>query len=458
MILNFKLETLRHYLNLLIPFSRFEKNVMLSYSLNHVQSNIYVFMAPFIAKQCFPNLDGTSQLLVIYSFLCTSIITRPLGIFIASLGLRKVSVNTLLNATIICSIFASILMYLVFVFTGIWSSILLLAARFLLGCSMSAECIITRMILFEDKNISTGYKAGAYLEGIVMMSLLIASAMSTFFYSHEYIKFNATYLILACIYIVIFVHRLNLRNIFDHTKLEKEKFIASSIHRSHQYTWYKIQKIIGNKFNIFITITLVHGISYLTYLFPFVLMNSLIPLLTPITLAELNQWNTILLIFDFLFIPILAHVLRTFNPYSVMMHSLSILILIFTLLSFTIHNEISIYYILFMRFALIFFGVIFLTPQLYYFNKCFKLNQCDLINSSNKSENMMVMGLARSVSSGLFSKITPLLCTLFIHKYNSFFAVGLYGSAISILTFICLYLFHKSQIEKFNPYNAIGIK
>ena len=54
------------------------------------------------------------------------------------------------------------------------------------------------------------------------------------------------------------------------------------------------------------------GVTHITYAFPFVILNTLMPLVSDITLATMMKLNTALLVFDAVFLWALGHLLVDF--------------------------------------------------------------------------------------------------------------------------------------------------
>ena len=59
--------------------SKKDFTILLGNAVDHFDTSIYVFIAPTIAPIFFPNDNPIIELILAYSILATSIVTRPLG-------------------------------------------------------------------------------------------------------------------------------------------------------------------------------------------------------------------------------------------------------------------------------------------------------------------------------------------------------------------------------------------
>ena len=57
-------------------------SLILANTLDHFDTNLYSFMAPIMAPLFFPQQNAIVQLILAYSFLATSSVTRPLGVLL----------------------------------------------------------------------------------------------------------------------------------------------------------------------------------------------------------------------------------------------------------------------------------------------------------------------------------------------------------------------------------------
>ena len=69
--------------------------------VDHFDTSLYVFLAPLLAPLFFPNEDKVIGLIMAYSVFATTIITRPLGIYIFSIIAQNKGPNLSLSLSLI---------------------------------------------------------------------------------------------------------------------------------------------------------------------------------------------------------------------------------------------------------------------------------------------------------------------------------------------------------------------
>jgi hypothetical protein len=183
--------------------------------------------------------------------------------------------------------------------------------------------------------------------------------------------------------------------------------------------------LFNHKSNI-IRIALVNSFSHITYAIPFVVMNSVIPMITDIDLKTMMSFNTILLVFDMLLIPLVGRKLTSYAPNKIMFYSaLSLAITILPLWYFT--YQASLFYICCVRIWIVFWGVVFLCPL--------NLWCSSLIEGRDK---YIVVGIANAIGASTIGKMTPAICLSLYYYTGSHVSIGWYVIAIISLTLIGL--------------------
>ena len=81
----------------MLDLFKFRKEIiiLLGNIADHFDTYLYVFLAPVLAKLFFPNSDPVISLILSYSVLSSSIVTRPFGSYIFSIIAAR---NKTLNA------------------------------------------------------------------------------------------------------------------------------------------------------------------------------------------------------------------------------------------------------------------------------------------------------------------------------------------------------------------------
>ena len=65
--------------------SKRDYSILIGNTVDHFDTALYAFLAPIFAQLFFPNSDPMISLILAYSILATTIITRPLGSYIFGL-------------------------------------------------------------------------------------------------------------------------------------------------------------------------------------------------------------------------------------------------------------------------------------------------------------------------------------------------------------------------------------
>jgi hypothetical protein len=153
-------------------------------------------------------------------------------------------------------------------------------------------------------------------------------------------------------------------------------------------------------------------------------MNNIVPMITDIDLKTMMSFNTMLLVFDMLLIPIVGRKLTSYDPKKIMFYSaLSLAITILPLWYFT-YNA-SIFYICCVRTWIVFWGVVFLCPL--------NLWCSSLIEGRDK---YIVVGIANAIGASTVGKMTPAICLSIYYYTGSHVWVG--GYIIAIISVILI--------------------
>ena len=171
----------------------------------------------------------------------------------------------------------------------------------------------------------------------------------------------------------------------------------------------------------FVTIALINALSYVTYAFPFLLMNTLIPMISSITLDEMMAMTTSLLIFDLLLIPTLGRFVQRF-PYQQTMILACLMLVLGTPALFYCMPDDSILYVAMIRIWIIFWGVVFMCP----INLCTR----DLLKGTEK---FLIHGIAAALGTSTFGRLCPAIGLYIWHTTHISWAPALYVSCIALM-------------------------
>ncbi|MCC8483353.1 MAG: MFS transporter, partial [Rickettsia endosymbiont of Labidopullus appendiculatus] len=184
---------------------------------------------------------------------------------------------------------------------------------------------------------------------------------------------------------------------------------------------YPSNVILNNKYNI-LRISIISGFSYMTYVIPFVVMNSFVPLITSISLEAMMSVNTLLLIVDAAMIPLIGHFVKKYCPVDVMIVSTSILFISIVPL-WLYMTDASVWYVNFVRLWIIALGVTFLCPLNYWLNSLF-----------HGSDKYMLVSIGDALGTSIFGRSAPAVCIALWHFTDSSISIGVYIAMIALAT------------------------
>lgn len=168
--------------------------------------------------------------------------------------------------------------------------------------------------------------------------------------------------------------------------------------------------------------------SQLTYIFPFVLFNTALPFVTHMSESSLLSSNIYFVGFDIFLIFILPRFIEKYRAESIFMTSAIGLACVFLSFGWVIGYHATLLEIIFLRILIVFFGVIFLIPQIYYFKYLTQQEE------GTFSQDILWVGLSKAASSAIFGRLMPMLCILSIQYTKSIAFMGYIAAGICVFT------------------------
>ncbi|MBN8828320.1 MAG: MFS transporter [Sphingobacteriia bacterium] len=398
--------------------SKKDSSILIANILDHFDTAIYGLLAPILAPLFFPKFIPEVQLILAYSVLATSLFTRPLGAFIFGILAKNsgpaIALTYSLMGVAITTFFIGCLP--TYETLGWIAPFCLILLRMIKGLCASGESTIASLYIIENKPKAISVSHSNFYNSTTVLGILLASLITvivTNFKANEYL-WRIPFLLGAFTGFIAYRLRKELRY-FEKQKTSIFKF----------YSFSNLIFLWKNKYLV-LRIAIIDGFSYLTYSVPFVFMNAFIPLISSISLESMMYYNSILLILDFLLIPIISKIIRRFKFASVMI--LSSFIFSFTLpfLFYYAENS-SIYYVTFIRIWIIILGVTYLTPLNVWLNSLF-----------NSNDKYFLIGIGRSLGSTIIGRSLPMICLSIWHFTHSIFLTILYISLLGIMTLITI--------------------
>lgn len=385
-------------------------------SLDHYDSALYAFLAPFLAPIFFPESDPVVALILTYGVKSLGVLTRPAGaIFFGNLA-RSHCIKNLLTYTLIGIAICTMCIGLLpgYIQIGIIAPILLALLRAMQGFFAAGEHSIASLFILDQVSEVTKHgKASSYYLLSTMMGTLLASlaAWLVSISPEPDIYWRLAFILgfltgLTGLFIRLQTHTGH--------KLQNDKQKLSSFKVIRVNKW-RVLKIIP-----------ICGFTYVTYAVPFILLNNIVPLVSDISVDDLLMFNIVLVAFDVILIPIFGHIVIRYDIAKWMATFSSIfavsIIPIFAILPYLGQIGVTI-----IKVWIIIIGVAFAAPLNAFLHKI----------SPNK-EKYLVSGFGYSLGIELLGKNTTAICLMLLHWSSGLIMPAIYTALVALVATVCL--------------------
>lgn len=394
--------------------------VFIGNTLDHFDTSLYGFLAPIMAPFFFPTQDYIIQLILAYSILATSIITRPIGaIIFGRLAYSGGPVFALSYALIGVAITTVLLGCLpVYETIGYLAPISLMLIRMLRGIFASGESSIAKLYIVENKSQCGALKTSYFYNASSMLGMILASVAATIVINSQQMNaWRFCFWLGGSVGFVGVFLRLYCSNNNKHKKIINKQIFNFKALWNHKASVLKIALVVG--------------FGHITYSVPFVFFNSFVPIVTDINLSTMLSLNNFLLIFDLIILLIIGRVVINYNPTKVLVLS-SLVLSISMIPLFVLLKNSSIITVTFIRLWVVFWGVVFACPVNVWCEK--------LLN--NLPEKYFLMGMSSAFGASIIGKTTTAVCFYLWYKTNLIFAPAVYIVILMLGAFIAI-LFNK---------------
>lgn len=371
-------------------------SIFIANLLDHFDSNLYAFMVPIMSPLFFPDQSYIVQLILGYSFLLTSSITRPVGVILFGYLIgKRFNVNILLKITLLGVGISTFLIGILPTYNqvGYFAALLLFFIRLLGGLFAQGEKTIVSIYCAKNVKTNAGFEI-AVIGGCALASLVGVYITPAFwrlpFLAGGFLAFYAFFL------------RSNIK--LDNLNISYKKQV-------HSWLFIALATICG-------------GLYYVTYDLIFVFLNAFVPMITNITHTTMMQWNTIIMLIDMmLFVPMM-YVVPKFNLYKI--KNITLLMLAIPAIPFfMLLSEANLAFVLFVRLWIAFWGVMFSTVM-----------NVHLLSLSKYNNNYLVIGLTNALGVGLIGRSTTSLCLWGYSVTGVVWFPGAYLTAVALLALI----------------------
>lgn len=409
-----KTKACRHPCILFSFVTKRDFSILLANVLDHFDTAIYGFLAPLLAPLFFPDYDPIVQLILAYSLLLTSLVTRPLGAFLFGNVARFKGPLYGLSYSLIGMALMTMLIGCLPTYADIgWFAPLgLICIRMFKGLFAAGESTIAKLYIMEDKSSSHALQVSHLYQSSTMVGIILASGLATLVISSSYQDLWRICFLFGGLTGVLGIF---LRRVSD-SKVQDLKTIPFYSRELSGFSCLWKQK------ETLLKVGVILGFSYLTYAIPFVFMNSFIPLITPISLKTMMELNTCLLVFDMVSIPLFGRLLLRFKPLKIMLTACCILG--FTVIPFFQNlSHASLAYVVFVRVWIVGWGVVFLCPMSFWLKELFPA-----------PERYLFVGIGGALGGTIIGRLATPICLWLWSVSHWAFLPALYLSISALLT------------------------
>lgn len=395
-------------------FTKCDISILIGNLLCHFDAAFYGFLVPIISPIFFPQYDQIVQLIIGYSFMATSIITRPVGAFIFGLIAKYYGPVKTMSYSLAGVTFFAVLTGLIPSYDkiGFYAPLALLAVQSIKGIFSAGEAAIVKLYLLENKEDKAAFRASYLYQGSSVMGAIFASGVSAIILGTN-VENLWRYCFISGGIVGFIAYAL--------------RFFAIENHKHYLLQDYSISifKSLWRYKKPALSVALTTGFSHMTYAVPCIAMNSLMPLISNVTLEEMLQLNTILLVLDMAMIFLIGPILARFNYMKIIISSAMVITITVPLLLVFLPNS-SIGYISFVRIWIVFWGVVFMCPQNLYYKKLFE----------HSHEKYLLVGMSNAIGAGVIGHTIPALAIWMWYMTNSTLAIAGYVAIFGICILI----------------------
>lgn len=351
--------------------------------LDHYDTALYGFLAPFIAPLIFHDQSFVAALIKTYGLMSTSLITRPLGAwYFGRYGARygaKQSLSLSLSGLTLVTFLMGILP--TYDHVGEAAPFFLAILRLLQGFFGAGESTIAPFFILRTVQKRRGL-LDSILGSTTVFGEILASlaALAVGLSSAPEFCWRWPFLISATTALVSIYLRQQISN----------TDVATNVEEQHHF-WPDLKQYRIN----FLRVIAVSGMSYITYSAPFIFFNNFIPQISAITYTEMMMLNTSLLILDMAVAPLFGWLADCISHARFMFTMSLILSLVIVPLFYFLPGA-SLSYVSFVRIVIVLTGLGFCAPLHAWFMTQFSGRQTYLLT-----------GLAYAIGSQTFGRSMP---------------------------------------------------
>ncbi len=385
-------------------------------TLEHYDNALFGMLAPYLSPLFFPNHSPVAGLISTYSLLAIGLFSKPLGaLFFGAMGDRfgkkKTLSITLVGMAIVTTLIGCLPTYQM---AGSIAPVFLGTLRFFQAFFSAGETPGGALYLLEQAEegrksfLSSLYNCSS-IAGIFLASLIVTLVGFCLERGSEPFWRVPFFIGSLCGFVGLSL-RAGAKQVLIGTR--------SSIRSHFDVVWnYRLQVL---------SIVFVSGFSYAIYTFSVTLMNGYLPLVSTISKHQASALNTLLLLIDFLLLPLFGMLAQKWGKERLMMTS-CIGTILFSIPLFSLLNQSTILVAFFVRFTLITAGVAFSAAYHHWAQE-----------KAPPTVRFTAVATAAALGAQLIGKPSALIALWLFQKTGWVFAPALYLVATAFAAFVSL--------------------
>jgi MFS family permease len=390
-------------------------SIILANVLDHFDANLYGFMAPIMAPLFFPKQEPIIQLILAYSLLATSSITRPIGVLIFGGLATHCDPWKILRVTLMGVGVATFMMGCIPTFTSAsyYSALILLFVRIIGDIFAAGEKTIASLYILEDKTNKQAIMANAWFCTSVMLGCAMASWAASTVSEHTWrIPFWCGGLL--ALYVVFL--RYSAQPAVLSSSVSGSRHASADVADALSKDDSRVRSVLIVIFG--------GGLGHVTYDLSFVLMNTYVPLITTISRQTIMEWNTMFLLFDLASCVPIGAMIWHYDAGKIKRLSALMLSIPAIPLFYFMENA-SLPYVLFVRAWIVVWGVVFSCVLTVGWLRLF----------TYKSKYLWI-GLCSAAGTSLIGRSTSALCLWGWHKTHWAAVPGIYLGGVATIVWL----------------------
>lgn len=320
----------------------------------HYDLALYTLLAPFFATLFFSPDDLLTGLILTYGIIPIGMLARPLGALLFGFigdfyGRRKALFISLLSLGVVSAFFAFLPTYEKI---GVWAPVCLAIGRILqnffgIGENLGGGIYLLENTSEKHQDLISGFYGASTIAGYLLASF----GVSVLYYYDALENYWRVLYLLGCLTAVFgSILRKHLPNHIENVSEKNENTSLSELFRS---LWYYRRTLLG--------IALVAGFSYANASIALIFLNGFIPLISSFSNEQMVHLNTLLLLFDFVTMPLFGLLAMRFSRQK-MMSLAALCVVLAAIPLFACLEKATLAGVIAIRMLIVLFGVWFSAP------------------------------------------------------------------------------------------------